>query len=231
MFNFKSLKTIFKYDWTKIIADLSPKGNKTIIDKKDHDNVLSGAILALIGKIIFYVLTFQAMKLITDGIIDADKVFGFNFKSTFTANILIFIFPIIVLIYELAFYKKEQNSNIPLILSCGTLISAAYALYICFAWIYILFKSRMISLVGLLGVLIEMIGYLFIITGYFEFARKNKQKYIEDHREPEKEVLIKTSVIGVNDIALHTKKKCMKCNSDIEDNYKYCVECGEKIGP
>ena len=52
MFNFSNVSKLFSYNWSTVIKNLVPKGNKTKMESTEVKNINNGAIIRIIGVVL-----------------------------------------------------------------------------------------------------------------------------------------------------------------------------------
>ena len=239
MFDFMNLKEITDLEYKKIFK-LIPKGNVVSIKENDKKNILSGAILLIIGIIIaFLVLVFlnQGLETVSTQFIDKITVFGIKYNY-FTSLILPITFELLIIIYFMIKKDSKITSIFTYIMMIVSIIYVIYLILTIFTWVVSCFISVPLALVGMISLIIKLIGNLFIIIGTFNFNDDAAREY-ENLPSDEKVIDINLELGNVKEDKEKEEIKEEENHSEpvIEYKkqdrtgwtYKYCPRCALKV--
>lgn len=231
MFDFNSIKKLFKYDYSDIFERTIPKDNKEKMDKKTYEDILSGAILKCIAcffQIIVSLIVVSVLSGLASDLFGGVNVFGIEDHIDFSISFPITI-SLAILVYVIAMKDKEQSSLLPFIVLVYTAINTlklGFGIITSFATFLV---SPIAAIFSLFSVAVDLIGNAFIIVGCLDFCCKTKSAYKKAHTVIPPEQPIKTAPIDVNDVSVHYSTNCSKCGAELKDSDKFCKYCGNKI--
>lgn len=208
MFNFKKLLIVFKTNWKNVINETLPKGNSSILNKSNIDDVFTGIIFISISSFLCCILNTDIISLIVSII-----------------RLIICAF----LIYIINKYNnKKVSSTIVFILF---VVASLNMLASSIASIIYLF-SLLIKLKNALALftlsLFETIGFAFLVATFISFLRQSRKEYDDEHYVLNNEK-IKLKTIDINDVSMHVVMSCDICGSRVIDSDIFCPNCGKKL--
>lgn len=231
MFNLKNIQGLFKINYKNIFERISPKDNKTMMDKSNYNDILSGIIIVSISSILYIIISIVlANYIINKNIVVSGGVnlFGVNTTGSINiVNLLPLIVSLLTTLYLMINKDTAQTSVIYYVLLCIDLILTVVSV---FGVITSLASMSVHFIYGLLLLILDLsiiLGYLFMINGLLLFCMDNRSKWVDPNIKEEK-CVIKLSSIDINDISLHANVVCKKCGYNITNHDLFCPNCGQK---
>lgn len=208
MFNFKRLLIIFKTDWKNVINETLPKGNSSLLNKNNIDDIFTGMIFIAISSLLYCVFNMETISLIVS------------------------IIRLIVCGFLICIINKYNNKKISSIIvfilfvvaSLNMLWSSIASIIYLFS-LLIKFNSALILFVLNL---LETIGFAFLVATFIIFLRKSRKEYDDEHYVLKKEE-IKLKTIDINDVSMHVVMCCDICGSRVIESDIFCPNCGKKL--
>ena len=208
MFNFKRLLIIFKTDWKNVINETLPKGNSSLLNKNNIDDIFTGMIFIAISSLLYCVFNMETISLIVS--IISLIVCGFliciinKYNNKKISSIIVFILFVV--------------ASLNMLWSSIASIIYLFSLLIKFNSALILFVLN----------LLEAIGFAFLVATFIIFLRKSRKEYDDEHYVLNNEK-IKLKTIDINDISMHVVMSCDICGSRVIDSDIFCSNCGKKL--
>ena len=221
MFNFKNLESLMYVKFKTLFKDVVPKGNLSMIDKEDYQDILSGTFLSMGLHIVLIINSIIISNISTDV-----AVAHMSFL-----NYIPLIYSVFILTDALYNYKNSTKVNgmfnyITIIVSFFYTIGI---LFLIFPWIgsmYISFIPAFISIICILGI---VLANLFILSGTISFAEKIQKEYEEEQKNKIAQSEITVTRITQDEVADHSYKYCMLCGQKNELENVTCSRCGNML--
>lgn len=208
MFDFKRLLIVFKTNWKNVINETLPKGNSSILNKTNIDDIFTGMIFIAISSLLYCVL------------------------NTDTISLIVSIIRLIIcglLIYIINKYNNKKISStiifILFVVVSLNMLASSIASIIYFFSLLIKFKNALV-LFALSS--IEAIGFAFLVATFIVFLRQARKEYDDEHYVLKKEE-IKLKTIDINDVSMHAVMSCDICGSRVIESDIFCSNCGKKL--
>ncbi len=207
MFNFKRLLIVFKTNWKNVINETLPKGNKWELSLNDSHDILTGIVLIFISSIICPFFDTDLISLIL---------------SIIRLLICVSLFAI------LNIYKKSKiNSGVIFVLFIISSLNMLSSFITSIIYIPMIFVKLYLIVLVILN-LINSLGFAFLVAAFIDFLKGAREQFEIDNRVDVKQD-IKLKTININDISIHSIKKCDNCNCNILESDVFCSNCGKKL--
>lgn len=208
---FKNFKRVFQINWNNILNEISPRGNKLILDKDTITKMVEGIEIIGVSSVLVILLSW---------IINCNLYF-----------LPIVILKLVICGLLLIYISQKKSDKDPNVLFVGFIISSI-AMVLSFLSI-ILFLPNLLNnmsgfILSLLFCLVDTLGFASIVVGLYDYLKLARKIYDDEHKV-ETSSEIKLSTIGINDISMHGEVKCSFCQNSISVNDIFCPICGKKL--
>ena len=204
MFNFKEFSKLIKYKWLNIFDLTTPAGNESLLPDNSFKNIISGSVFKIVSDILLFVASFILCNIVinsTEKLFTGINIYGIN-DHVSIVNYILPIVSILALVYTLAMGKYKQNPIFQFSYGFYTVINFLYLLFMMIKCHGAFTISTISGILMIFAIIFGIIGNIFILIGCIDFCIKAKDEYREAHKEVVR-TDIKTSTIGVDDVALH----------------------------
>ena len=218
MFNFKNLESLLDVKWNTTFKDAAPNGTSSDIDKKNFEDIISGAIISIIAHISLFICGIRLSSMGTD--ITAAKASFFN--------LIPIIFSIVILVCNIHNYKRliKVDGTFNYVTLLLTFFYSIAAFIMPFVWLKAFDVSAVIGFIAIVSIIFVFIGNFFILSGNVGFAEKLYNEHIHQEQLNQQVAEITVSRINQDEVSDHSFKYCKFCGEKNDANNQLCSKCG-----
>ena len=178
----ENVSKLFSYNWSSIIKNLVPKGNKGQMSPQSIKDITTGSITRILGVVLAQAAVIGIAVYVAIRVYSAfgglSGYFGNALQEAIAESagtwigqlISAAIIPIIALIFVQVMKTKQQNAWPYFILLIIAISQAVYSVYGIFGWFALIIASPIFAIIGLVSVAAAVLGSISIAVGCIDFC-------------------------------------------------------------